>query len=432
MNRYPRPALRATALCIRLGGLALLASLACGRIDLDSPADDADNGDDQNYPPPRITFGPPTSRTVFGPGGPGGPIVPGRPGGDGQLGGEGAPVPIDVPDASAGDASVGAGASEPPNPSDAGAASLDAGAAQLSPGDADRRSCASSPACGDELDSCCTRTLVPTGTFQLGQDGPDAGVLAATDSFYLDKYEVTTARFTQFVADYDSWRAAGNPAVGAGQRYNFPETGWQDRWNTALPLDAAELRANITACSDDPFSSFDVAGNANLPINCVTWYEAFAFCAWDGARLPTELEWEYAARGGDQQRLYPWSRSLDADLPPVSDPVVYNCGRDLDSSEACPFASLPAVGSFPAGKARWLQRDLAGSLAEWVFDGGDLYPTDNCDNCVQTGVDSRRIGRGGSWYDANSSLLTSTDRRGFDPAFRTFFLGFRCASTEYR
>jgi formylglycine-generating enzyme required for sulfatase activity len=424
MNRRSRPSLHVAALCCALGSITILTGIACGRIDLGPGTDATDDSDDaQRYPRPIFMLGPGSSRTVFGPG----PnIIPGTVtrGGDEQLGGSD-PVPLDAPDASVGDASVPPVAVEPPDAGDA--------SAFAAPGTADRRSCAAAPACGDEADSCCTRTLVPTGTFQLGEDRPDAGVFASTDSFYLDKYEVTTGRFAQFVDDYDGWRAAGNPAVGAGQRYNFPETGWQGRWNTALPLDANELRANVTACSSTPFSSFDVVqGNPKLPVNCVTWYEAFAFCAWDGARLPTELEWEYAARGGNQQRVFPWSSSLGTELPPVSDAVVYNCGRDLDSTDPCPFSSLPSVGSFPTGKGRWLQRDLAGSLAEWVFDGGDLYPDDSCDNCVQTDVDSRRMGRGGAWYDTTSSLLTTTDRRGFDPAFRTFFLGFRCASTEFR
>jgi len=300
-------------------------------------------------------------------------------------------------------------------------------------GDADRRSCSALPRCGPRGDSCCTRFLVPAGTFQLGQTAFDTGVFASTRSFYLDEYEVTTARFARFLAEYDAWRAAGNPRAGAAEDGGDPETGWQDRWNTALAASASELRANVALCSDNPFATFDLEASApDLPMNCLSWYEAFAFCAWDGARLPTELEWEYAARGGSQQRTFPWGDSPDAGpLPSVSEQLVFNCARPDGSSEPCPFASLPAVGSSPLGVARWLQLDLAGSLGEWVFDGGALYPG-SCSNCVQTSIDSNRMLRGGSWFDPWSSLLQANARNGGDPATRAHFVGVRCASTEYR
>jgi sulfatase modifying factor 1 len=301
-------------------------------------------------------------------------------------------------------------------------------------GSADRRSCAQPLRCGVEGESCCTRFVVPAGEFQLGQSNPSPGVPAFVDSFLLDSYEVTTGRFAEFVRDYAAWRAAGNPIAGAGVYDGQAATGWQERWRTALPANEAELRSNVSnGCP--AFASFQlVDSRPDLPMNCVSWFEAFAFCLWDGARLPTELEWEYAARGGAQLRPFPWQ--VDAEpvrLDTVGSEVVFNCGRPNDvTTEPCVFEDLPSVGSFPAGTSRWLQKDLAGSLAEWVFDGfREPYP-ESCSRCVQTDVESRRLVRGGSWFDLGSEQLLATARNHGDPAYRDYWVGFRCSATESR
>jgi sulfatase modifying factor 1 len=298
-----------------------------------------------------------------------------------------------------------------------------------------RLSCAAAPRCGTDGDSCCTPLLVPGGTFQLGGDAANIGTFAGLQSFYLEKYEVTNRRFAEFLTHFDGWRAAGNPAPNAGQYLSTPETGWQTRWDTGLARSAGQIRAAIAEeCSSDPFTSLDVVeSRPDLPMACVTWFEAFAFCIWDGGRLPTELEWEYAARGGAEQRNFPWEPDRSVmDLPNISDHVVFDCGRTGDAGPAdCDFASIPAVGSFPAGAGLWRHRDLAGSVSEWVFDGGGTYP-DGCYNCVQTGIESARITRGGAYYDADAALLRGQARRSLDPARRLYFGGFRCARTEFQ
>jgi len=401
-------------------GLVLaIASPACGRVELGSrqTLDDGNEAHDSGAAALDSGIG----AAAAGPSseGAGGSML-GAVGTEGPVAAAGVGGSADVPsDAAA------PGPSLPKQP--APGTSADAGSA-------DRRSCAAAPRCGVEGDSCCARSVVPAGPFQLGQAGESPGVPAFIDRFYLAAYEVTVGRFAEFVADYDTWRTAGDPRAGAGQYDGQAASGWQERWQTALPANAAELRSSVSSGCPALASFALVDSRPDLPMNCVSWFEAFTFCLWDGARLPTELEWEYAARGGEQLRPFPWQVGAEpAALDTVGDEVVFNCARPNDvTTEPCVGENLPSVGSFPAGTSRWLQKDLAGSLAEWVFDGfSEPYPP-SCSRCVQTGVESRRVVRGGSWFDLASDPLLAAYRNAGDPAYRDYWVGFRCAATEYR
>jgi formylglycine-generating enzyme required for sulfatase activity len=116
---------------------------------------------------------------------------------------------------------------------------------------------------------------------------------ATVSDFRLDDYEVTIGRFKNFVAVYEDHQ----PGVGSGRNpNNADDPGWASSWNDALPGSQAELEASVVAC-DAPFVTYGSA-DANLPMNCITWFEAYAFCIWDGGRLPTDAETNYAAVGG--------------------------------------------------------------------------------------------------------------------------------------
>jgi len=153
--------------------------------------------------------------------------------------------------------------------------------------------------------SCCASCVVPGGTFNRSND---PAYPATVSDFRLDVYEITVGRFRNFVAAYP-----GNmPAAGSGKNPNNPsDPGWDAAWNASMPADQFALILTLEN-SGTSIMGFETwtnspGGNENRPINSITWLEAFAFCIWDGGRLPTEAEWNYAAAGGSEQRAYPWS-----------------------------------------------------------------------------------------------------------------------------
>ena len=151
----------------------------------------------------------------------------------------------------------------------------------------------------------------------------------------------------------------------------------------------------------------------DLPVTCVPWHAAVTYCAWTGGRLPTEAEWERAARGSYDRRRYPW-----VDAPP-------RC--DLARSSGCGDGPAP-VGTHPAGQSPDGVYDLAGNVAEWVADW--YHPRAHRQNPSENpaGPDRGRVRvvRGGSFYDPPSDLRASY-RYGLTPAFGYGVVGFRCA-----
>jgi formylglycine-generating enzyme len=160
--------------------------------------------------------------------------------------------------------------------------------------------------CGLSNDECCLSLLVPGGTFNRDND---TEFPATVGDFYLDKYLVTVGRFRAFV-NAGMGTKASPPAEGAGANPLIMGTGWDSTWNSNLVDDTATLEARLQC--DPTFQTWTNTPGANedLPINCVDWYEAFGFCAWDDGRLATEAEWGYAAAGGSEERRYPWGSTI--------------------------------------------------------------------------------------------------------------------------
>ena len=238
--------------------------------------------------------------------------------------------------------------------------------------------------------------------------------------FRLDNYEITVGRFKKFVAAF-AQPAAAQPATGSGKNpNNAADPGWDTAWDTGSLANAAALTAAV-ACSAT-YQTY-TGGDDSLPMNCLDWFEAEAFCIWDGGRLPTEAEWNYAASGGTLHRVYPWG-----DTAPDCSYANFDGGGGTNYCVAPGTGGVNRVGSESSkGDGYFGQADLAGNVWEWVQDWyADPYRTTSCNNCANLSSSTLRVFRGGSFtYDA-SSLLCSF-RNGSPVSYRGSGLGARCA-----
>jgi formylglycine-generating enzyme required for sulfatase activity len=193
---------------------------------------------------------------------------------------------------------------------------------------------------------------------------------------------------------------------------------------------AADTAALVAAVKCDPTRQTwtdTPASNENRPMNCMTWFEAMAFCIWDGDYLPTEAEWNYAAAGGNQQRAYPWSKPA-AQLTLDSSHASYFDGTDCvgDGMPGCAVTDLVAVGTKPAGDGLWGQSDLAGNVWKWLLDWRGDHPKP-CTDCANlTATSDQRLARGGSYANVADVLRTGFRSWGIVTA-RVGHIGVRCA-----
>jgi formylglycine-generating enzyme required for sulfatase activity len=248
---------------------------------------------------------------------------------------------------------------------------------------------------------------------------------ATVSSLRLDKYEATVRRFRTFVQAGMGTQSSPPPA-GAGAHAKIGGSGWDASWNTKLVANTGALIAAVK-CNASYQTWTDTPGaNEDRPMSCLTWYEAMAFCAWDGGYLPTEAEWNYAATGGDQQRAYPWS-SPPAPLTVDASHASYNDGTNCvgDGMPGCAVTDLVPVGTKPAGDGRWGQSDLAGNVAEWTLDWQSVYPNP-CTDCADLTTASDRVTRGGN-FGVSTFYMRTISRSPLAPANRSAGVGVRCA-----
>ena len=247
-----------------------------------------------------------------------------------------------------------------------------------------------------------TMVLIPAGEFQMGSNDPESGVdeqpihTVHVDAFYMDTHEVTNLDFKRFVLANPQWQKSRIPRL---QRHNYLHH-WDD--NNNYP-----------------------AGKANHPVQNVLWYAAMAYAEWTGKRLPTEAEWEKAARGGLSGLKYPWGNSISN--------ARANYGNE----------DTRAVGSYAANG--YGLYDMAGNVWEWCLDAydKDFYfssPTRNPLSDVNTianldlilkdytNVQSFRVLRGGGWNTGVQYMRVATRSRQL-PRATTSIYGFRCVKS---
>lgn len=270
------------------------------------------------------------------------------------------------------------------------------------------------------------RTYTNTGAGPTGEADP-----ATVSGFSLDKYLVTVGRFRQFVTG-----GAGHvPTPGSGKHTHLnggqglansgAGGGYEPGWVAADNSNIAPTNANL-AC-DPTYATWTTAAGTqeNLPINCANWYEAYAFCIWDGAFLPSEAEWGYAAAGGGQQREYPWGQT---DPGATDSYAVYFNGTVFTFPGAVGAVShIAPVGTTTLGAGLWGQMDMAGEEQEWILDSCGPYGGP-CTDCGAVTPGYGRVVRGGD-FQLSVPYVNAPFRGDQGETVRNRGYGFRCART---
>lgn len=361
---------------------------------------------------------------------------------------------------------------------------------------------------------CCETRAVPGGSFN---NFNSADYPTRVSPFLLDTFEVTTGRFRAWVAATGGNLRANAPDPGAGAHPKIPGSGWRSEWNEFLPASTDEVDAMLgpakcqVGSNPDDYgamtwwtSSLDAkikSGNRSAPdvlaentkealdrkpLNCVPWAVLFAFCIWDGGRLPTNAEWGFAASGGSEQRDFPWGNVAQDQLVHLANRSDMSLVPKFDAAASIVAAALydpamganvfpdnyalsyghktrtprdnaahiPPVGRKALGIAKWGQFDLGGGVLEWMLDEGPARPG-TCEDCANVNfpapsetdpnaamtikdflpqwyVGGARVIRSGAWD--NSILLankqSAVEIEGYTsyPLRRTYgSLGGRCA-----
>jgi len=273
-----------------------------------------------------------------------------------------------------------------------------------------------------------TMIYVPAGTFEMGCDDDQIDEImracvaiegddprycrrehyetaqpahsVTLDAFWIDRTEVTNAQFVAFLNE------KGNQVE---ENVHWFEPG----------------KYGLIEQMDDTYRSKN--GYADYPVIEVSWYGAKAYCEWIGGRLPTEAEWEYAARGPNSS-IYPWGDAFDGTLVNFRDASFTFQDHGAEHGYDDGYARWAPVGNYPAGASWCGACDMAGNVWEWVDDywDGTYYARSPEHNPPGPDAGDLRIARGGSWFDPGYRVRSS-GRKGLSPSSRRMhWVGFRC------
>ena len=275
-----------------------------------------------------------------------------------------------------------------------------------------------------EINTLEGMVLIPAGSFEMGStdafadDDEQPVHTVHLDTFFMDKYEVTNAQFKAFVDANPAWQ---KDRIMDG----FHDGNYLLHWNG----------------TDYP------AGKANHPVVYVSWYAAMAYAAWAGKDLPTEAEWEYAARGGLEGQKYPWGDNLPTPADANYGEPVFNIEHFFYMNSGFYMDSGTSVVGRYADN-RYGLYDMAGNVWEWCLDeyDADFYAVSHASRNPMSGArrlrwildnlrlpsmlpNPARVLRGGSWENSAHEVLyylRVANRDGYSPTVTAGSVGFRC------
>ncbi len=239
------------------------------------------------------------------------------------------------------------------------------------------------------------QVFVPAGSFTMGSDYEEEREKPQhtvwLDDYWIDTYEVTNAQYAM--------------CVSAGA------------------CNAPDYRNSLTQDKYYDNTSFD-----NYPVLFVSWYDASDYCGWVGGKLPSEAEWEKAARGDQDARMFPWGNNFASNYANLCD---RNCTMSWKNSNYDDgYIDTAPVTSFPDGVSQYGAMNMAGNICEWVADwykADYFYNKQDWSEPIGPTSGSTRVIKGGSWYD-DTDILRVSARYGFDPNKSFYDVGFRCVS----
>jgi serine/threonine-protein kinase len=273
------------------------------------------------------------------------------------------------------------------------------------------------PQAGDERiadEDDMVQLFVPAGEYLMGASANDPSAspeempahFVTLDPFWIDKFEVTNAQYVAFLNE------KGNSLDCFGEN--------------CMAVQPDEPNAPIFLIMNGFAVEDELAFH---PATYVSWYGAAAYCQSVGRRLPTEAEWEFAARGTDG-RIYPWGNLFEKSALNYCDQSCDSAYNDASFNDG--FAETAPVGTYPTGVSPFGAMDMGGNVWEWAADwyGADFYNVSRVSNPLGPDSGEHKVLRGGAFGFVREGNWRTTDRGLSAPDFIAPDIGFRCVADE--